>query len=95
MPLSTDENGIKTLWKANAEDNDDGTHNGYNGRIGIYEVLGNTLAIQKLIMAGATSNEIQSQAVTEGMMTMQLDGIIKALRGETTVEEVLRVTREQ
>ena len=46
-------------------------------------------------MAGATSNEIQSQAVTEGMMTMQLDGIIKALRGETTVEEVLRVTREQ
>lgn len=95
VPLSTDENGIKTLWKANAEDNDDGTHNGYKGRIGIYEVLGNTLAIQKLIMAGATSNEIQSQAVTEGMMTMQLDGIIKALRGETTVEEVLRVTREQ
>ena len=94
-PLSTDENGIKTLWKANAEDNDDGTHNGYKGRIGIYEVLGNTLAIQKLIMAGATSNEIQSQAILEGMMTMQLDGIIKALRGETTVEEVLRVTREQ
>lgn len=94
-PLSTDENGIKTLWKADNEDNEDGTHNGYKGRIGIYEVLGNTLAIQKLIMAGATSSQIQAQAIDEGMMTMQLDGVIKALRGETTVEEVLRVTREQ
>jgi type II secretory ATPase GspE/PulE/Tfp pilus assembly ATPase PilB-like protein len=46
-------------------------------------------------MANATSAQIQDQAVTEGMMTMQLDGIIKALRGETTIEEVLRVTREQ
>lgn len=94
-PLSTDANGIKTLWKSDAKDNDNDTHNGYKGRIGIYEVLGNTLSVQKLIMAGATSNEIQSQAIDEGMMTMQLDGIIKALRGETTIEEVLRVTREQ
>ena len=94
-PLSTDENGIKTLWKANDEDNDDGAHSGYKGRVGIYEVLGNTLAVQKLIMAGATSNEIQTQAIEDGMMTMQLDGVIKALRGETTIEEVLRVTREQ
>ena len=94
-PLSTDEDGIKTLWKANEEDNDDGAHSGYKGRVGIYEVLGNTLAVQKLIMAGATSNEIQTQAIEDGMMTMQLDGVIKALRGETTIEEVLRVTREQ
>ncbi len=94
-PLSTDENGIIALWKANAEDNDDGAHGGYKGRVGIYEVLGNTLGIQKLIMANATANDIQEQAITDGMITMQLDGIIKALRGETTIEEVLRVTREQ
>ncbi len=94
-PLSTDENGIKTLWKANTEDNDGATHGGFRGRIGIYEVLGNSQAIQKLIIGNATSSQIQNQAVSEGMMTMQLDGIIKALRGDTTIEEVLRVTREQ
>jgi type IV pilus assembly protein PilB len=94
-PLSTSPTGIITLWKADTEDNEDGTHNGYKGRVGIYEVLDNSLSVQKLIMANSTANEIQDEAIREGMITMQLDGIIKALRGETTIEEVLRVTREQ
>ena len=93
-PLSTDENGIKTLWRANEHDNEDEAHNGYKGRVGIYEVLDNTLAVQKLIMSNATSNQIQSQSIADGMITMQTDGLIKALRGETTIEEVLRVSKE-
>lgn len=93
-PLSTDKNGINTLWRAKPSE-EDGSHDGFKGRTGIYETLENTLAIQRLIMANATANEIQTQAVKDGMITMQIDGIIKALRGETTVEEVLRVTREQ
>ncbi len=93
-PLSTDENGIKTLWRADSNFTDDDVREGYRGRIGIYEVLYNSSAIQKLIMAHATSEEIQTQAVREGMITMQIDGLIKALRGETTIEEVLRVSRE-
>ena len=93
-PLSTDENGIKTLWRADSNFTDDDVREGYRGRIGIYEVLYNSLPIQKLIMAHATSEEIQTQAVREGMITMQIDGLIKALRGETTIEEVLRVSRE-
>lgn len=93
-PLSTDENGIKTLWRANKEYNEDDVQEGYRGRIGIYEVLYNSPDIQKLIMAHATSDEIQDQAIREGMVTMQIDGLIKALRGETTIEEVLRVSRE-
>jgi type IV pilus assembly protein PilB len=93
-PLSTDEHGINTLWRANPDDNEDAAHNGYKGRIGVYEVLGNTLAIQKLIMGNSTSNQIQTEAITEGMVTMQTDGLIKALRGETTIEEVLRVSKE-
>ena len=44
-------------------------------------------------MAHATSEDIQAQAIREGMVTMQIDGLIKALRGETTIEEVLRVSR--
>lgn len=93
-PLSTDENGIKILWKADKDMNTEDVHEGYRSRVGIYEVLYNSPDIQKLIMARATSDEIQNKAISEGMITMQLDGLIKALRGETTVEEVLRVSRE-
>jgi type IV pilus assembly protein PilB len=93
-PLSTDENGIKTLWRAKHDYNTDDVQEGYRGRIGIYEVLYNSQSIQKLIMAHATSAQIQEQAIREGMITMQIDGLIKALRGETTIEEVLRVSRE-
>jgi type IV pilus assembly protein PilB len=93
-PLSTDETGIKTLWKANPDFNDDEAQGGYKGRLGIYEVLANSDSLQKLIMSHATSDQIQAQAISEGMMSMQIDGLIKALRGETTVEEVLRVSRD-
>ncbi len=67
---------------------------GYKGRMGIYEVLYNSAAIEKMIVANATSDEIQNQAITEGMVTMQLDGLIKAALGMTSIEEILRVTRE-
>lgn len=93
-PLSTDENGIKTLWRAKHDFNTDDVQEGYRGRVGIYEVLYNSESIQKLIMAHATSVDIQQQAIREGMITMQIDGLIKALRGETTIEEILRVSRE-
>ncbi len=93
-PLATDEHGIKKLWRAKDDDNEDGAHNGYKGRVGIYEVLGISVPIQKLITGNSTSNDIQDLAIDEGMVTMQSDGLIKALRGETTIEEVLRVTKE-
>ncbi len=68
--------------------------NGYKGRMGVYEVLYNSSDIQKIIVANGTSEEIQNLAVKEGMITMQLDGLIKAALGMTTIEEILRVTRE-
>lgn len=92
--LGTSDTSISTLWRAAAKGCDECNHTGYKGRIGIYEVLGNSNAIQKLIISSATSTQIQSQAISEGMVTMQTDGLIKALRGQTTVEEVLRVTKE-
>jgi type IV pilus assembly protein PilB len=93
-PLSTDENGIKTLWRADKDFNEDDAQEGYRGRVGIYEVLSNSESTQKLIMAHATSDQVQEQAIKEGMITMQVDGLIKALRGETTIEEILRVSRD-
>lgn len=93
-PLSTDEHGIKTLWRNDTNDNDNGALSGYKGRVGIYEVLTNSVSIQKLIVSNATSNDIREKAIDEGMVTMQVDGLIKALRGETTIQEVIRVTKE-
>ena len=67
---------------------------GYKGRIGIHQVLKVTQAIKKLIIKNATTNEIETQAKKEGMLTMFEDGIFKAVMGITTVEEVLRVVSE-
>jgi len=93
-PAGTTETGITSLWRAHPGGCDECSHTGYKGRIGIYEALGNTIPVQKLIMASATSNQIQDQAINEGMTTMQTDGTVKALRGMTTIAEVLRVTKE-
>lgn len=92
--LSSTATSINRLYKAKPGGCDDCNHAGYKGRMGIYETLANSNNIQKLIVGNATSNEIQFQAVREGMMTMQVDGFIKALRGQTSIEEILRVTRE-
>ncbi len=86
--------GIKRLYRAAENGCENCNKTGYKGRMGIYEVLDNTTAIQKMIVANATSGEIQDQGVKDGMDTMQVDGFIKALRGETSIEETLRVTRE-
>ena len=92
--IGSTDSTITTLWRPNPDGCEDCHQTGFRGRIGIYEVLGNSPAIQKLIVANATSNQIKEQAISEGMITMQTDGIVKALRGLTTVEEVLRATKE-
>ena len=93
-PMGSTDSGIEHLWRPNPEGCDECGHNGFKGRVGIYEVLGISIPIQKMITANATSNDIQDQAISEGMVTMQMDGLIKSLRGITTVDEVLRATRE-
>jgi len=67
---------------------------GYKGRIGIYEVLEITPAIQDLMTERASTEKILQKALEEGMITMINDGFIKAATGITTLEEVLRVTRD-
>lgn len=67
---------------------------GYKGRIGIYEVMGISPAIQDLIMKRATADQIVTAARSEGMTLMLEDGFIKAQTGITSLEEVLRVTTE-
>lgn len=69
-------------------------HTGYRGRIGVHEVLEVTPEIQTLITNRATTTQIQDKAVEQGMVLMWQDGFIKAILGRTTIEEILRVSRE-
>lgn len=94
IPLGTSDKTILTLWRASPEGCDQCGGVGFKGRIGIYEVLDNSIPIQKLIVGNATSAQIQDQAIQEKMITMQIDGLIKVFRGASTIEEVLRVTKE-
>ena len=70
-------------------------HNlGYSGRVGIYEVLENTDAIQKLIFSESSMADFKKAGTEQGMITMVQDGLLKALEGLTDVEEVFRVAGE-
>jgi type IV pilus assembly protein PilB len=67
---------------------------GYLGRLAIIEALTVTEAIRRLIMKRASAAVIKNQAVAEGMKTLRMAGIDKALEGQTTLEEVLRVAAD-
>ncbi len=70
------------------------TEDGYRGRIGIHEVLAISPTIKEMVLTRKTSDDIEAQARKEGMLTMLEDGIYKAAKGLTSVEEVLRVINE-
>ena len=67
---------------------------GYKGRLGVYEVLAMDEDIRKLISHSGTAEEIDRKAQENGMISMVQDGFVKAAHGLTTLEEVLRVTKE-
>jgi type II secretion system protein E len=66
---------------------------GYQGRKGIYELLIVSEAIRPLVMNRANASEIAQRAIAAGMRTLRTDGWTKVKNGETTIEEVLRVTQ--
>ncbi|MBI5621240.1 type II/IV secretion system protein [Candidatus Falkowbacteria bacterium] len=68
---------------------------GYKGRIGIYEIMTMNKEIENLILAGQVSEyQMQDIGVKNGMVTMLQDGLLKAVDGITTVDEVFRVAKE-
>ncbi len=68
-------------------------YTGYSGRVGVFEVLEISNQIRKLIIGKADSDVITKEATQEGMSTMLDDGLEKIIKGITSVEEVLRVTK--
>jgi type II secretory ATPase GspE/PulE/Tfp pilus assembly ATPase PilB-like protein len=71
------------------------SNTGYRGRVGLYEVLDVSTDLQKLIVSKASAEMVETEAVKEGMTTLKQDGLVKALQGQTSIEEVLRVTKER
>ncbi|WP_020675249.1 type II secretion system ATPase GspE [Geopsychrobacter electrodiphilus] len=66
---------------------------GYRGRTGIYELLLLTDEIREMLMSGADASRIRQAAQRAGMRSLRQDGLQKALTGETSLEEILRVTQ--
>ena len=67
---------------------------GYKGRTGIFEILTMSPKIEQMILDMASETDIIKEAIEEGFVTMTQDGVLKALKGVTTFEEVMRVTTE-
>jgi len=72
----------------------DQCNGGYKGRTGIYEVVRNTPELQRLIMAEGNSLEIDSQMRLDGFNDLRTSGLIKAMQGITSLEEINRVTKD-
>ena len=69
-------------------------NNGYKGRVGLYQVMPVTEAIQRIILAEGTSMDIATQAQKEGVRDLRQAGLMKVRVGATTLEEVISVTNE-
>lgn len=67
---------------------------GYHGRSGIYEVLEVDMDMQKMVTERASADAIEKKAKEKGMATMVMDGFVKALQGLTSIEEIMRVSKE-
>ncbi len=68
--------------------------NGYRGRVGLYQVMPITEAIQRIILAQGNAVDIAKQAALEGVRDLRQSGLIKVKAGQTTLEEVISVTNE-
>lgn len=99
--VKTIEDELGALWKPQGDiklfkgkgDAECG-NSGYYGRIGLFETIPVTEKIGKLILQRASAGDIDTQARTEGMISLKQDGYLKVVEGITTVEEVLRVAQE-
>ncbi len=101
VPAVSEKLGYGTLPVANSKSytlvkgiDSEETPGGYKGRAGLYETISVDEDIQKLIVAHATSGDIMRVAKMKGAITMRQDGVLKALTGLTTFEEVNRVASD-
>jgi type IV pilus assembly protein PilB len=71
---------------------DECTGTGYRGRQGLYEVMAMSPTLRRMILQSASTADLRDQAISEGMLTLRMDGMLKVRRGITTLEEVVKET---
>jgi type IV pilus assembly protein PilB len=69
------------------------SNTGYRGRMGLYEVMGMSEEIERMTVERASSDAIRAVAIRQGMLTLREDGLDKAIRGLTSIEEIARVVK--
>ena len=88
------ETDIDGSWKPYRAVGCSACNNGYKGRVGLYQVMPITEAIQRIILAEGTALDIATQAQKDGVRDLRQSGLIKVRAGVTTLEEVITVTNE-
>ena len=79
----------QAVWCDKCEDS------GYKWRVWLYEVLEVTSWVKEMILEGQSAFKINKQAIIDWMISLEQDGVMKALNGQTTLEEVYRVAKTQ
>jgi type IV pilus assembly protein PilB len=90
LGLAVDEARQITFFKGTGCDTCSST--GYKGRQGLYEVMALSSNVRRMVLKGASTEELREAAVQEGMLTLRMDGMIKIKKGITTLEEVVKET---
>ena len=88
--ISPEQAASTTFYRGKGCDSCNGS--GYKGRQGLYEVMAMSPALRRMILQEASTADLQAQAISEGMLTLRMDGMQKVARGITTMEEVLKET---
>ncbi len=94
IPLTAKEKGLESMTFYRGKGCKKCGTSGYKGRIGIYEVMVIDEGLQKIINTNATASDIKAYALKHGMITLFQDGFLKAKQGITTIEEILRATKD-
>ncbi|MEE9206929.1 MAG: type IV-A pilus assembly ATPase PilB [Gemmatimonadota bacterium] len=88
--MPSDQLAETTFYRGEGCDSCDGS--GYSGRQGLYEVMKMSPELRRLVLQGASTADLKQVAIEAGMITLRTDGLLKASRGITTLEEVLKET---
>jgi type II secretory ATPase GspE/PulE/Tfp pilus assembly ATPase PilB-like protein len=94
QPPAKGPNGEDVLYLYRGKGCDRCGGSGYSGRVGIFEVLDITDKISRMMLENISTLDIEKTAMEEGMLSMVQDGYLKALEGITSIEEVMRVSKE-
>jgi type II secretory ATPase GspE/PulE/Tfp pilus assembly ATPase PilB-like protein len=89
LPLSSTAAHLTHIWQANLNGCPDCRHTGYSGTVGLVEVMPGGEYLYEALTGSTTIPGLQAAALKHSFIPLTLDGFIKALRGETTVTEVV------